>query len=82
MDVECKWPGSVHYAKVFANSAVRKYMRTGNLPQTFYNIMPGYESIPNYIISDSAYLLTPYSMKEFQYCIENKQPSRHLPAQS
>ena len=72
MDVECKWSGSVHNATIFANSTAYKNMRTSNLPQIFYNILPGHESIPNGIIDDPAYPLTPYCMKEFQYCIEKK----------
>ena len=54
MDVECKRPGSVHDTKAFANSAVCKNMRTGNLQHTFYNILPDDESIPKYIIGDPA----------------------------
>ena len=78
MDVECKRPGSVHDAKVFANSAVCKNMRTGNLQHTFYNILPDYESIPKYIIGDPTLLLTLYCMKEFRYCIENNPAGIYL----
>lgn len=72
MDAECNWPGSVHDAKIVANTAVYKNMRTGNLPQAYYNILPGHESIPNYVIGDPAYPLTRCCMKEFQFYIENK----------
>lgn len=47
-----------------------RFLRTGNLPLTFYNILPDYESK---LIADPGYPLTPYCKKEFQYCIENKQ---------
>ena len=50
-----------------------RFLRTGNLPLTFCNVLPGYESKLNYKIADPGYPLTPYCTKEFQYCIENKQ---------
>ena len=46
MDVECKWPGSVHDAKVLANSSINHEMKTGQLPKTFITLLPGYEAIP------------------------------------
>ena len=68
MDVECKWPGSVPDAKVFSNSS----LQNGNLAKTHFSLLPGFEAIPNYLIGDPAYPLTPFCMKEFQYCAENK----------
>ena len=35
MDAECRWPGSVHDAKVFANSSVNRKLRNGKLPKCF-----------------------------------------------
>ena len=45
MDVECKWPGSEHNAKVFANSSINRKMKTGQRPETFIKLLPGYEAI-------------------------------------
>ena len=73
MDVECKWPGSVHDAKVFSNSAVNRKLKEGRLPHTFNSLLPGYEAVPNYLIGDPAYPLTPFCMKEFQTCLTNEQ---------
>ena len=73
MDVECKWPGSVHDAKVFANSSINHKMKTGQLPKTFITLLPGYEAIPNYLIGDPAYPLTPVCMKEYQTCVKNEE---------
>lgn len=73
MDVECKWPGSVHDAKVFSNSAINDKLKTGKLPQTFNCLLPGHEAVPNYLIGDPAYPLTPFCMKEFQTCTTNEQ---------
>lgn len=73
MDVECKWPGSVHDAKMFANSSINQQMKTGQLPKTFITLLPGFEAIPNYLIADPAYPLTPFSMKEYQSCATNEE---------
>ena len=71
--VECKWPGSVHDAKVFANSSINHKMKTGQLPKTFITLLPGYEAIPNYLIGDAAYPLTPFCMNEYQTCVTNEE---------
>ena len=73
MDVECRWPGSVHDAKVFANSNVNSRMKSGNLPQTFSTVLPELQRVPDYLIGDPAYPLTPFCMKEFQSCTTNEQ---------
>jgi len=73
MDVECLWPGSVHDAKVFCNSSIKKKMKERKLPQTFITILPGYEAIPNYLIGDHAYPLTPFCVKEFHSCASNEE---------
>ena len=60
-------------AKVFANSTVCKKLRSGEINQIFLNLMPGYDTLPNYIIGDLAYPLAPYCMKECQTRVGNKQ---------
>ena len=50
MDVDCRWPGCVHDAKVFANSNIHNELKAGNLPKTFNSLLPGYDKIPNYLI--------------------------------
>ena len=73
IDVECLWPGSVHDAKVFANSSVNKRLINGTLPSTHNCLLPGYDKVPNYLIGDPAYPLTSFCMKEFQTCTTNAQ---------
>ena len=73
MDVDCGWPGCVHDAKVFANSQINNALKSGNLPGTFNNLLPGCDKIPNYIIGDPAYPLTPFCMKEYQSCKTNSE---------
>ena len=73
MNVECMWPGSVHDAKVFANSAINHKFISGTLPCTFQSITPGAEKIPTYLIGDPAYPLTPHCMKEYATCANNEE---------
>ena len=73
MDVECRWPSSVHDAKVFANSSVNDKLRNGKLPTVFQSVLPGYEKVPNYLTGDLAYPLTPFCMKEYDTCQNNEQ---------
>ena len=53
MDVE--WPGSVHVAKVFANSSINMKLRNAILPQIFQMPIQSAEKILNYLIGDPAY---------------------------
>lgn len=73
MDVECRWPGSVHDAKVFANSSINAKLRNNKLPTAFQTPVPGGVKIPNYLIGDPAYPLLPFCMKEYETCASNEQ---------
>ena len=53
--VECRWPGSIHDSKVFANSSISRKLRNGTLPRTFQSVVPGQGKFPNYLIGDPAY---------------------------
>jgi len=48
-------------------------MRNGSLPQTFNTLSNERHKVPNYVIGDPAYPLTPYCMKEFESCTANAQ---------
>ncbi|CAB4016605.1 Hypothetical predicted protein, partial [Paramuricea clavata] len=73
MDVECRWPGSVHDAKVFANSSINQKLVSGQIPMIQLSVFPGSEKIPNYVIGDPAYPLTPFCMKEYATCASNEE---------
>ena len=65
IDIEVKWPGSVHNGRVFGNSKVNRLLREEKMPMMYKEFLPGYDKIPVTLIGDPAYPLLPYCMKEF-----------------
>ena len=51
---------------------IRK-LPSGKINQASLSLLPGYDTLPNYIIGDPAYSLTPYCMKQYKTCVENRQ---------
>ena len=73
IDVDCRWPGSVHDAKVFSNSNINYLLQEGKLPQVYRTLLPGFNKVPCLLLGDPAYTLLPYCMKEFPSTSTNDQ---------
>ena len=69
MDVCVGWPGSVHYARVFAHSSLYKEIEHNKiLPNKTISILG--TNIPLYMIGNSAYPLKSWLMKPFPHNTE------------
>ena len=65
MEVLIKWPGSVHAARMFGNSALNEMFSDGTIPKCERIIVEGEPAVPVCILGDPAYPLPPFLMKVF-----------------
>ena len=64
-DVNIKWSGSVHGARVFANSSITELLRNGTIPRYPKVIVDGEKAVPISLLGDPAYQLLPNLLNEF-----------------
>ena len=73
LDVDCSWPGSVHDAKVFANSGINKLFQEKKLPNVERKLNENDIAVPPVVLGDPAYPLLPSVLKEFATCNSNEE---------
>ena len=59
MDVDIKWPGSLHDARVFTNSEVQKGYIKGKFKLCYEELLPDDELVPQILLGDPAYPCCP-----------------------
>ena len=48
IDVEVKWPGSVHDAQIYANSSINKTFSNKEFPSCYRELLPVHVGVPLY----------------------------------
>ena len=73
IDVEVRWSGGVHDARIYANCGVNKKFISGEIPPVHEELVPGFALIPSLLLGDPAYPLLPSLMKEYSSCKNAKE---------
>ena len=65
IDVDARWPGSLHDARVFSQLRINRMLREEQLAMMYKRLSPGDDKVPAVLLGDPAYPLLPYCMKEY-----------------
>ena len=68
LDVDIRWPGATHDAKVFGNSRINQVLSQRIQPYLCRTISPGSDGVGLLLLGDPAYPLLPHVIKEFATC--------------
>ena len=67
IDVEVRWPGSLHDTRICANCVINKKFISREIPPVYEELVPGFALVPSLLLGDPAYPLLPKLMKEYHY---------------
>lgn len=68
IDVDIRWPGATHDAKVFSYSSIYRVLKEETQPYLCRTLLPGRDKVGLLLLGDPAYPLLPYIMKEYATC--------------
>ena len=73
IDVDVRWPGGTHDAKVFSYSSINRLLKEQNQPYLCRTLLPGRDKVGLLLFGDPAYPLLPHVMKEYATCATDAQ---------
>lgn len=73
LDVDIRWPGATHDAKVFSYSSINTVLQKQNQPYFSKTLLPGRNKVGTLLLGDPAYPLLPHIMKEYGTCTNDSQ---------
>ena len=68
INVDIRWPGGTHDAKVFSYRSINKLLKEEKQPFLCRTLLPGRDKVGLILLGDPAYPLLPDVMKEFATC--------------
>ena len=77
IDVDLRWPGSVHDARVYNNCEINKKFKGNKFPPFYKEDIPGCTPVPPILLGDPAYPLLQNVMKEYSSAVDNRQINFH-----
>ena len=73
IDVDIRWLGATHDAKVFSNSLINQRIKDQTHPYLCRTLLPGRDKVGLLFLGDPAYPLLPHVMKEYAHCTDDAQ---------